>query len=262
MKIPAALTLSLAACATPAFAADARAPAQVMIVGTFHFSNPGHDQHNVKAVDVMLPARQAELQAVSRALSKFKPTLVAVEWPEQKTTERYADYLSGKTPSSNEVEQLGFRLAAAQGLKMVHGVDVDGDFPYEPVAAWADKNGMAARLAASHADIGKLVEKVSAMQQTKTLGATLKFINTEAYQREANAFYGDALRYGSGATQPGAALNSAWASRNFEICARLAQAIKPGERAVVFYGVGHAPLLKRCIQDIPGFQLVDAGKYL
>lgn len=256
--LPAALALALAA--SSAFAAEA--PAHVMIVGTFHFSNPGQDQHNVKAVDVMQPARQAELAAVSSALSKFKPTLVAVEWGEQKTKERYAGYLAGKQPSSNEVEQLGFRLAAAQGLKTVHGVDVDGDFPYEPLEAWAGKNGMAPRLAASHAAIGALVQKVTDMQQSGTLGATLRFINTEAYQREANAFYGDALRYGSGAVQPGAALNTAWASRNYEICARLAQAIKPGERAVVFYGVGHAPLLKRCIADIPGFQLVDPNTYL
>jgi hypothetical protein len=259
MKLPAAVLLSLAA-ATPAFAAEA--PAQIMLIGTFHFSNPGQDLHNVKAVDVLAPERQKELQAITRGLSRFKPTLVAVEWPAKKTNERYADYLAGKAPSSNEVEQLGFRLAAAHGLKNVYGIDVDGEFPFEPVAKWAEQNGMAPRLAASQASIGKLVGQISDMQRTSTLGATLKFMNSEAHLREANGFYGDALRYGSGDEQPGAVLNSAWAARNYQICARLAQTVKPGERAVVFYGAGHAPLLRQCIRDIPGFKLVDPLRYL
>lgn len=259
MKLPAAMLFALAA-AVPAFAAEA--PAQIMLIGTFHFSNPGHDLHNVQAVDVLAPQRQKELQAITRSLARFKPTLVAVEWPEKKASERYADYLAGKPPSSNEVEQLGFRLAAAQGLRTVHGIDVDGDFPFEPVAKWAEDNGMAPRLAASQAAIGKLVEKISATQRSSTIGATLKLMNSEAHLREGNAFYGDALRYGSGSVQPGAALNSAWAARNYEICARLAQAVKPGERAVVFYGGGHIPLLKQCIGDIPGLKLVDPARYL
>lgn len=266
MKFPAALMLTLAAAAAPACAAGAaaKAPAeaQVMIVGTFHFSNPGRDLHNVKSVDVMEPKRQAELAAITRSLSRFKPTMVAVEWAAPRTTERYADYLAGKAPSSNEVEQLGFRLAAAQGLKTVHGVDVDGDFPFEPVSKWAEKNGMGPRLAASHASIAAMVEKLGALQRSGTLSATLKHMNAPANLREADSFYGDALRYGSGDEQPGALLVSAWAARNYQICARIAQAVKPGERVVVFYGAGHVPMLKRCLGDIPGFKVVDPGTYL
>lgn len=263
MNLPAALMLTLAtASAAPAFAGPGPAPAQVMIIGTFHFSNPGHDLHNVKAVDVMEPKRQAELAAIARSLSRFKPTVVAVEWAAPRTTARYADYLAGKAPSSNEVEQLGFRLAAAQGLKTVHGVDVDGDFPFEPVAKWAEKNGMGARLAASHASIAAMVEKLGELQRSGTLSATLKHMNAEANLREADAFYGDAMRYGSGDEQPGALLVSAWAARNYQICARIAQVVKPGDRVVVVYGAGHVPMLKRCLGDIPGFKIVDPGNYL
>ena len=52
-------------------------PARVLIVGTYHFSNPGQDQANVDAVDVTAPQRQAELQAITDALAKFAPTMVA-----------------------------------------------------------------------------------------------------------------------------------------------------------------------------------------
>src|SRR5947209_14642058 len=87
-------------------------PVKVMIVGLFHMSNPGHDRHNVKADDVLTPARQTQIQAVTDALAAFKPTRIGVEWPAATVNERYPKYLDGSLPPSrNEVVQLGFRLA-------------------------------------------------------------------------------------------------------------------------------------------------------
>lgn len=34
-------------------------PARVILIGTYHFSNPGQDQANVESVDVTMPRRQA-----------------------------------------------------------------------------------------------------------------------------------------------------------------------------------------------------------
>lgn len=129
--------LALFLVAAPA-ALQAAEPARVLIVGTYHFSNPGQDQANVQAVDVTVPKRQAELQAVADALAKFEPTLVGVEWPADTASTQYVRYLDGSLPpSTNEVVQLGFRLAKQRGLKQVHGLDVPGDFPFEAVQAWA-----------------------------------------------------------------------------------------------------------------------------
>ena len=113
-----------------------------MIVGTFHFSNPGQDQHNVQADDVLTPTRQNQLQSISKSLLRFHPTVVAVEWPAELVNERYAKFKTGDLPvSRNEVVQLGFRLAKDAGIQSVYGIDVDGDFPYEPVQAWAQQHG-------------------------------------------------------------------------------------------------------------------------
>src|SRR6476659_9685482 len=112
--------------------------AQVMLVATFHFGNPGADLHNIKAIDVLAANRQKEIAAAVTALARFQPTSVGVEWPEALVQERYAQFLDGSLPvSSNEVVQLGFRLARERGLKVVHGFDVEGDFPFEPVSDWA-----------------------------------------------------------------------------------------------------------------------------
>ena len=53
-----------------------------------------------------------------------------------------------------------------------------------------------------------------------------------------------------------------WYERNFAICARLLQQIKPDDRVVVFYGQGHIYLLQQCLREQPGVQLVDPLSYL
>lgn len=260
MKTLVALAWLSGLVAAPAFAADP--PARVMLVATFHFNNPGKDLNNTKAVDMLTPVRQAELQAVADGLSGFSPTVVAIEWRAPSARDAYAAYLKGAPASRNEGEQLGFRLARKMGLPQVYGIDVDGSFPFEPLATWANDNGMAGRLTESQNAMAALIESLTERQQTHSIGGVLKWINSPTFLRQANAFYGDALRYGRADTQPGAALNAAWAERNYGICARLAQVLKPGDRAVVFYGLGHVSFLRHCIQDIPGLELVDPAAYL
>lgn len=54
-------------------------PIQVMVVGTFHFDNPGQDLNNVAVDPVTTPAKQAELAAVAEGLRRFHPTAIALE---------------------------------------------------------------------------------------------------------------------------------------------------------------------------------------
>ena len=117
-------------------------------------SNPGHDIHNLKADDVLAPARQAEIEAVTSALGE---------------------------------------IPADQGRG---GMDCDS------------------------------------------------------------------LRIGSGTAQPGVNLLTAWYKRNFLICANLIQLSRPGDHIVVFYGSGHAFLLRQCVTEIPGFELAEPNDYL
>jgi len=255
------LVLALFLLHSAALAADP--PARVIVIGTYHFSNPGQDKANVDAVDVTVPQRQAELQAVTDGLATFQPTFVGVEWPADAAREQYTRYLAGTLPpSSNEVVQLGFRLAKQVGLANVHGLDVPGDFPFEPLSAWAQANGRADDLQALMAQAQGITTRITAMQATHSIGGVLREMNTTRATEEAASFYAEFLRYGSGEQQPGVELNAAWAKRNFAICARLLQALKPGDRAVVFYGQGHVPQLAACLRSAPGVELVEAAQFL
>src|SRR5712692_2366100 len=90
--------------------------AEVLVLGVYHMSNPGHDIFNMKADDVLAPKRQAEIAQLIEVLKRFRPTKVAVEAEGDGSPKRYAEYLAGKHElTRNEIEQLGFRLAKELG---------------------------------------------------------------------------------------------------------------------------------------------------
>jgi hypothetical protein len=257
-----AVLLAATLVALPALC-NAAEPVSVIIVGGFHMSNPGRDMHNTQADDMLAPRRQTEIAAVTDALAKFKPTLVAVEWPADIVDQRYPQYLQGTlAPSHNEVVQLGFRLAKTAGLKSVAGIDVDGEFPYEAVQAYAKAHGQSGILDNANAEIDKFVKKQSDLLASGTVGGVLRFLNDPAMIKNGNAFYRSTLWVGGGTVQPGADLLTQWYRRNFLICANLVQRAKPGDHVVVFYGSGHSFLLRQCVSEMPGYRLVEANDYL
>ena len=107
----------------------APAEVQVMLLGTYHFANPGRDVIKQDIDDVLQPRRQAELEDLVSRLASWKPDRIAVEQPISQTDStraRYARYLA-KTfaPSRNEVVQIGFRLASRLGHDAVYPIDDD-----------------------------------------------------------------------------------------------------------------------------------------
>jgi len=236
---------------------------KVMVVGDFHMSNPGRDLHNVVADDMLAPKRQREIGSIVDALARFRPTKVGVEWPANLVSARYGQYLAGTLPQSrNEVVQLGFRLARKAGAQGAFGLDVPGDFPYQAVKSFAAENGMAALLDEADALTKKEVDQEARRLASGSVGATLRLLNDPRRLKTANSFYRMLLRIGAGGNQPGADLMSAWTRRNILICARLAQLARPGDRIVVFFGAGHAYLLRQCVSEMPGFRLVEPDRYL
>ena len=132
------------------------APVEVMILGAYHFGNPGRDINNVKVDSVLTPAKQAELQRVAKALATFKPTHVMVEMRSEAPSFAVAEYdrfgPDMLAKEANEIVQIGYRTARAVGLKTVNGIDEqpkDGEpdyFPYDKLQQTAAKSGQTAQL--------------------------------------------------------------------------------------------------------------------
>lgn len=244
-------------------AREAPDPVRVMIVGVSHMANPGHDLHNMTHDDVLAPRRQAEIEAVTGQIARFGPTKVAIEMAKDAADAQYASYLDGSlAPSRSERVQLGFRLAKRVRSRSIFGIDADGDFPFEPVKAYAEAHGMKAMLDEQDAAIERDLAEESRILATGSIGAELRYLNNAARLSKDNAWYRTALFVGSGDLQPGADLLSAWYRRNLLICAKLLQISRPGDRIVVFFGAGHAFLLRQCVSETPGFVLVEPNDYL
>lgn len=267
------LLLLAGMCAGPAAHAQAPAePVQLMVLGTYHFANPGRDVHNVEADDVLQPRRQRELQALTDALLRFRPTRVMVEAQVASADLAMADYAefdSARLASErNETVQIGYRLAHAAGLRAVQGIDEqpgEGEpdyFPFGALQESAARHGQQAVIAGAMAPVQREVEDFSRRQASATVAELLATLNgPEAMAQHRSGYYG-VLGIGDNDAQAGADLNAMWYLRNAKIFAKLMHAARPGDRIVVVFGAGHAYWLRHFAAETPGYTLVDPLPYL
>ncbi len=242
---------------------QAQAPADVLILGTYHFDNPGLDVAQFQVADVLLPERQVEIEAVVQSLLAFRPTKVLVErLPERaaRLDSLYDAYRAGQhTLARGEDEQLGFRIAAQSGLDRVYPVDHSGELPFSEFAAYAAQHESPAA-----ARIGATIARVEAQMdslQAGTIGETLRVLNTPASLRENLGVYLIGSSVGAGDGYAGAELASAWYDRNIRIFANVAALTEPGDRVLVIFGSGHAAILRHLVETSPEMRLVDPDLY-
>jgi hypothetical protein len=264
VKIRAALG-ALVAMMTMAGAAPAAAqtdkPVEVMVLGTWHFNNPGLDLYNAKADDVTTARRQAELKHLADALATFRPTKVMVERI-AKTPDLVDDGYAAFTPADlatkkNEAVQIGYRVARQMNLPRVHAIDLQGPFPWGKVQDYAKANGRAERLDATMAPVAAAMKEFERKQPGSTLAALLvDFNRPEEFHSSISSYY-DILQFGDPKEQPGAELNAAWYLRNARIWTNLMTVAEPGDRILVVYGAGHNYWLRHFAAETPGFRNVD-----
>lgn len=272
---PALIALLLAALPaalpTPPARAERPPPIQVMIVGAYHFGNPGRDLHNVEADDVTAPRRQKELAELAARLERFKPTRVAVEAeidsPDLAVDKYRAFTTADLGTTRDETVQIAYRIAHDLGLADVFGIDeINGPidyFPWGKVTEYAQQHGREAQLAAMQAGIETMTREFTAAQKTRSISELIARLNEPARIRTMHdEFHYGLLALGDGKTQPGADLNAAWYLRNAKIFAKLVQIARPGDRVLVVYGAGHAFWLRHLVEHTPGYALVEPNRYL
>ena len=269
-----ALVAALAAPSAALAQAPAPEPIQVMVVGTFHFDNPGQDLNNATIDPVTTPEKQAELAAVAEGLRRFHPTAVAVERDAADTAtlldQRYSDFTPADLlTNADERVQIAYRLANLEGLDRVYAIDEIGSeserdyFPFDKVMAWIEAHGRQAEWEGLNAQVAAFTADLTARQRTETLGALLADVNRPDHAFNGNMdFYYGLLRFGDAVDQPGAELNAAWYERNAKIFGKLMLTARPGDRIVVVYGAGHLYWLRHFIESTPGYELVDPVPYL
>ncbi len=242
------------------------AGAQVLVVGSYHMSNPGLDAVNVTADDVLAPKRQREIEQLAAKLAAFRPTKVAVEIPygrDSVSNSLYQRYLAGThTLDRTEMQQLGFRVAKAAGLPRIHGVDYDLDVNLASVMVWAVTHGQPELATAAQSLSVRLLAEADSMMKHATVTEIITALNS-ARADSAQGIYLAALRVGADTSYPGATAAARWYERNLKIASNILRVIEsPTDRVLVIIGAAHGPVLRELLERVPGVRLVPAATVL
>lgn len=222
---------------------------EILVLGTYHMSNPGRDLHNMQADDVLAPKRQQEITQLIEVLKKFHPTKIAIEadFGSQRVEQQYSDYVAGKyTLSRNEIDQIGYRLAKELGHHAVYPVDEEGDFPMQRVVNYAKANGRNDKLDAVTAGWGTMVKEDDDFLRAHTVLEMLERMNSDSRAARDMALYFATVPYGDPSDYAGPDLLAAWYQRNIRIYSNIVRLIdSPNDRILVIYGAGHLGWLRQ-----------------
>ena len=266
------MMLTMLAAVAGALAPIAPAPVQVMVLGTYHFGNPGRDKVNVRVDDVTTPQRQRELDALADAVAAFKPTRVMVEVQRPGPSYDVTDYATFSSTvlriDRDETTQIGYRIAARVGLRSVQGIDEQPGkdepdyFPIDRVEAYAKARGEQEYFDAAFATVQASARQFEKEQSVTSIPEMLIRYNDPSTPMGGQDLYYSLLRFGDGADQPGADLNAMWYLRNAKIFSKLINVAKPGDRILIVYGAGHGYWLRHFAATTPGYNSVDVAPYL
>ena len=241
--------------------------AEVLVLGVYHMANPGHDIFNMQADDVLSPKRQEEIDEVTEALKRFKPTKIAVEsdYGTDVVPKHYAEYLAGSRPlSRNEIEQLGFRLAKELGQTTVYPVDADGDFSMQRVTDYAKATWQSASLdTIMTGGWGAMVKALGEYLSTHTVLQTLLYVNADARVAEDVGLYHLLARYGEPGDYAGPDLLAEWYRRNIRIYNNAAKLVTaPEDRILMIFGYGHLGWLRQDFAANPTLRLRKLDEFV
>jgi hypothetical protein len=251
----------------PSGPAPAPAPetARVLMLGVFHFDNPGLDAVKYEPRDVMRPAEQQEIASLAVRLARFAPTKVLLEYPAPRDAvmqQRYAEYRAGGfILPSNEIYQLGFRVASLAGLPRVHGIDVDAPPVEEALWSYLPRDPAAERKLKEL--IATESTRLAGVHRALTLKEILLLTNTAQEDRRNKGFYMllNEVAAANGLFH-GADASAHWWHRNLRMYALVQMHAGPGERVLVIVGSGHAALLRDFLRADAARVEEDVQRYL
>lgn len=249
----------------------------ILILGTFHMAGSTQDAVSLDGGDMTTPRRQKEIAELVESLARFKPTKVAIESARNSTywNDRYALWLAGSYElGTNEIEQIGFRVAKSMKLKELSPVDypmwMNGLTAIErhtPKPSPVSKSEAAPENEPESPGMREIRAQVAKDEQTlagSTVGAYLAYLNAPA--REAMNHKWDVmwnLAPGDGvALYETTDLAANWYKRNLRIFTNLLEITEPGDRVLLLIGSGHGKILKGFAADHPQYCLVDDARHL
>ena len=258
---------SLYACSLSFAETSEKTPkAQVMMLGVFHFANPGRDSVKHDSFAIHSKESQEYLEQLSKNIQAFQPTKVLVEHAPEKQSiiqKEYRDYLNGQFKlGTSETYQVGFRVAKAAGLQTLYGYD-EHNIGWESSALFEYMNTEDGKM---KAEVDKLINEVQDETNAQFKSLSLKQMLIKYNGKPAD----DLNKYFYIQTNPafhkgeyiGAKAAASWWHRNFIMYAKIQAHATPGERVLVIGGQGHTAILKDFLAIDRDRIAVDIKDYL
>jgi Family of unknown function (DUF5694) len=241
---------------------------KVLLLGTFHFDNPGLDVAKFKDANILSPQRQQEVQEVTGLLKVFAPDKIFIEAIPAKQPQidsSFVAYKAGKMElRATEVHQLAFRLAKELNLSTLYGVDYrEAEFPFDSLMKSATEAKQTDITSFVEKTIGEVQQSFNEALQKSTIREMLLRENSEALMRLQHEFYFKLLPAGKPGNHIGSYLVSEWWRRNMVIYENILKQLNGNEEKImVIFGSGHTAILNEIMKFNPTIELVPVADVL
>ena len=246
--------------------------AKILILGTYHMNNPGLDDKNTQADDVLSARRQREIAELVERIARYRPTKIAIEAPYRSTAwpDRYKKYLTGEYRlGRDEIEQIGFQLANRLNLTTLYPIDfnltMNGLTPseIEYPKPKLDQTNEKKSGDAKKPDSPPLSEEDLLLRRS-TVVEYLRSLNSEQRIQDGHAQYLEMLLPNDSPAIYGRTdLVTNWYKRNLRMFTNINRITDfPNDRILLIVGSGHQKLLRDFASGSPQFCLEDTMIYL
>lgn len=263
----------------PGWPAPEPGQVRVLLLGTYHMDNPGLDEVNVDADDVLVPQRQDELRDLADRLERWKPDRVAVERPYDRADALdrvYREYHDGEQAYDreeaidsthprrdeavpecrSEVVQVGFRLADRLDHDRVYPIDCPMDLMNDDAAELQERGFEPERkVPVETQSVEDRKREVDERLTGSTIPEYLRWLNGEAeLSFNHEGMFDEFVRWGEADNFAGPRALGTWFDRNLRMVHNLWRAIDGGdERLLLVVGSGHIHVLRYLLAETPMF---------
>lgn len=240
---------------------------EVLLIGTFHFSNPSLDLSKLNSMDILSPERQAEIGKVISLISRFNPSKFFVEYKfdrQQTLDSLYDCFLTGKSTaplkSTNEVYQLAFKTGKEVGLKSINAIDFNVSLPLDSVMTIYEKRGQTAIRDSFLAEVRRFEQEYNEMVLGKrSILDILLYFNTPQYRKwDLSTYTTYITKAGDKSDLIGPFSAAEWYRRNITMLSVLQKTLEPTDkRVVVLLGASHIALFEQLLKLDPNIKVVE-----
>lgn len=241
---------------------------KVLLLGCFHFDNPGLDVAKFDNANILSEKRQQEVREIVDKLKQFKPDKIFIESTvaNQSTIDsNIQQYKKGKFElKANEIYQLGYRLAKELDLPTLHAVDYrDAEFPFDSLMKSVTEAKQVDLLNYIQMMIDSVQKGFNESLKKNTVREILLRQNSKEMAEAAVSVYFDFLPAGKDGNHVGSYLTSEWWRRNMVIYENILKRLTgKEEKILVIFGSGHTALLQEMMRFSKNIELIPLNTVL